>query len=73
MLYIYSKAAIWAQKKCSQVWQSTQDGQGEKVVQSRWQPRNGCDGRSMVKILATIQVNFIYLLAKALQHSAEGL
>ena len=27
----------------------TQDGQGEKVVKSRWQPRNGCDGRSMAK------------------------
>ena len=27
----------------------TQDGQGEKVVESRWQPRNGCDGQSMAK------------------------
>ena len=26
-----------------------QDGQGEKVVKSRWQPRNGCDGRSKAK------------------------
>ena len=28
----------------------TQDGQGEKVVKSRWQPRNGCDSWSMAKI-----------------------
>jgi len=28
---------------------STEDSQGEKV-KSRWQPRNGCDGRSMAKI-----------------------
>ena len=27
----------------------TQDGQGEKVVKSRWQPRIGCDGRSLAK------------------------
>jgi len=27
----------------------TQDGQGEKVVKSRWWPRNGCDGPSMAK------------------------
>jgi len=27
----------------------TQDGQGEKVVKSRWRPRNGCDGRSIAK------------------------
>ena len=28
---------------------SIKDGQGEKVVKSRWQPRNGCDGCSMAK------------------------
>ena len=27
-----------------------QKGQGEKVVKYRWQPRNGCDGRSMTKL-----------------------
>ena len=26
-----------------------QDGQDEKVVKSRWQPRNGCDCRCMAK------------------------
>ena len=26
-----------------------QDGQGEKVVKSSWEPRNGCDGQSMAK------------------------
>ena len=28
----------------------TQDGLDEKVVKPRWQPRDGCDGRSMAKI-----------------------
>jgi len=27
-----------------------QDGLGEKVVKSRWRPRNGCDGQSIAKI-----------------------
>jgi len=36
----------------------TQDGQGEKVVKSRWQPRNSCDGRSLaISLIKTIQVN----------------
>ena len=38
----------------------TQDGQGEKVVKSRWQPRNGCDGQSLaISLITTIQVNFV--------------
>jgi len=50
-------------KGCGQVWQ---DGQGEKVVKSRWQPRNGCDNRSMAKILITIiQVNFVLIPSEA--------
>ena len=28
------------------------------VKKARWRPRNGCDGRLMVKNLMTIQVNF---------------
>jgi len=37
----------------------TQDGQGKKVVKSRWRPRNGCDDQSMAKknLRTTIQVN----------------
>jgi len=32
----------------------------KKVVKYRWQPRNGCDGRPLTKILiTTIQVNFL--------------
>ena len=32
----------------------------KRDVKLRWRPRNGCDGRSMVKILiTTIQVNFV--------------
>ena len=32
----------------------------KKDVNPRWRPRNGCDGRLMVKILIiTIQVNFV--------------
>ena len=32
----------------------------KKDVNPRWRPRNGCDGRLMVKILiTTIQVNFV--------------
>jgi len=41
----------------------TQDGQGEKVVKSRWQPRNGCDGWSMA--ITTIQVNFVLIPSEA--------
>ena len=39
---------------------SPQKGYGEKRCEiPRWRPRNGCDGRLMVKILiTTIQVNF---------------
>ena len=39
-----------------------QKGYGEKryEIQGAWQPRNGCDGRLMVKVLImTIQVNFV--------------
>ena len=55
--------AFELQKK---VWPSlaalhTQDGQGEKVVKSRWWPRNGCDGPPMGKNLMTIQVNFVLI------------
>ena len=47
---IYSKTAMQAVKKSAvQSGSLTQDGQGEKVVKSRWQPRNGYDGRSMAK------------------------
>jgi len=44
---IYLKATIQAVKKG--VTQSGGPTQGEKVVKSKWQPRNGCDGRSMAK------------------------
>ena len=47
---IYSKTAIWAVKKGeAQSGSPIQDGQGKKVVKSRWRPRNGCDGWSMAK------------------------
>jgi len=37
--------------------QPIQEGQGEKVVKYRRRPRNGCDGRSVAKVLKmTIQV-----------------
>jgi len=43
--FIYSKTAIQAVKKgAAQSGSHTQDGQGEKVLKSRWRPRNGCDG-----------------------------
>ena len=55
------KTAIQAVKKgVAKSGSPTQDGQGEKVVKSRWRPRNGCDGRSMAKnVMTTIQVNFV--------------
>ena len=38
----------------------------KKVVKYRWQPRNGCDGKSVKKILiATIQVNFVPIPSEA--------
>ena len=38
----------------------------KKVVKLRWQPRNGCDGRSVIKILiTTIQVNFVLIPSEA--------
>ena len=46
---IYSKTAIQAVKKGAA--KSGSPTQGEKVVKSRWQPRNGCDGQSMAKNL----------------------
>ena len=46
----YSKTAIQAVKKgAAKSGSPTQDVQGEKIVKSRWQPINGCDGRSMEK------------------------
>jgi len=34
----------------------------KKIVKYRWQPRNGCDGRSVKNILImTIQVNFVLI------------
>ena len=34
----------------------------KKIVKYRWQPRNGCDGRSVKKFLrTTIQVNFVLI------------
>jgi len=39
----------------------TQDGQGEKVVKSMCQPRNGCDGRSVAKILNNNSGQFVPL------------
>ena len=46
----YSKIAIQAVKKgAAQSDSPTQDGQGEKIVKSRWLPRNGCDGWSVAK------------------------
>ena len=41
----------------------TQDGQGEKLVKSSWQPKNGCDGRSTA--ITTIQVNFVLIPSEA--------
>jgi len=36
------------------------------VVKYRWRPRNGCDGRSVTKILITIiQVNFVPIPSEA--------
>ena len=43
----------------------------KKDVNPRWQPRNGCDGRLMVKILImTIQVNLVPL-GQLAQNSPE--
>jgi len=50
VILIYSKTAIQAVKKgAAKSGSPTLDGQGEKVLKSRWQPRNGCDGWSMAK------------------------
>jgi len=66
---IYSKTAIQAVKKgVAKSGSPTQDDQGEKVVKSRWWPRNGCDGRSMTKkiyLVTTIQVNFVVIFSEA--------
>ena len=54
---INSKTAIQAVKKgAAKSGSPTQDGQGEKVVKSSWQPRND---QSMAKrfLIATIQVS----------------
>jgi len=39
----------------------------KKVVKYRWWPRNGCDGKSVTKILiTTIQVNLYCLISASL-------
>ena len=63
------KTAIQAVKKgAAKSGSPTQDGQGEKVVKSRWQPRNGCDSRSMANFL----IEFIQVNVSSSQESAQN-
>jgi len=49
-MYLLKNSHSNCKKGYDPAWQPTQDGQGEKkVVKSSWQPRDGCDGRSMAK------------------------
>jgi len=48
--YLLKNSHSSCKKGAAQSGSLTQDGQGEKVVKSSWQPRNDCDGRSMGKI-----------------------
>jgi len=37
----------------------------KKVMKYRWQPRNGCDCRSVKNLITTIQINFVLILSEA--------
>ena len=56
---IYTKTVIQVVNKgAARSGSPTQNGQGERVVKSRYRPRNGCDGWSMAKkLITTIQAN----------------